>query len=64
MTMNNVDMKLKEGAVLSEKDVSDMACALRSVGVYFYSVCSDEEHPEELREVLNDGIDAVNRLFE
>jgi hypothetical protein len=24
----------------------------------------DEEHPEELREVLNDGIKAVNRLFE
>jgi hypothetical protein len=37
---------------------------LRSIGFYFYSVCGDEEHPEELREVLNDGIDAVNRLFE
>ena len=30
--MENIDMKLKEGVVLSEKDVSDMACALRSIG--------------------------------
>jgi hypothetical protein len=30
----------------------------------FYSVCGDEEHPEDLREALNDGIEAVNRLFE
>jgi hypothetical protein len=64
MAMDNIDMKLKEGVVLSEKDVLDMACALRSIGFYFYSVCGDEEHPEELREVLNDGIKAVNRLFE
>jgi hypothetical protein len=64
MAMENIDMKLKEGVVLSEKDVSDMACALRSIGFYFYSVCGDEEHPEELREVLNEGIEAVNRLFE
>jgi hypothetical protein len=64
VTMENVDMKLKEGVVLSDKDVSDMACALRSIGFYFYTVCDEEEHPEELREVLNDGIEAVNRLFE
>jgi hypothetical protein len=33
--MDNVDMKLKEGVVLSDKDVSDMAVALRSIGFYF-----------------------------
>jgi hypothetical protein len=64
MTMDNVDMKLKEGVVLSDKGVSDMAVALRSIGFYIYSVCGDEEHPEDLREALNDGIEAVNRLFE
>jgi len=62
--MDNIDMKLKEGVVLNKKDVSDMACALRSIGIYFYSVCSDQDHPEQLHEVLNEGIDAVNRLFE
>ena len=62
--MDNVDMKLKTGIVPSEKDVSEMACDLRSIAIYFYSVCSDEDHPEELREVLNSGIDTVNRLFE
>ena len=51
--MDNVDMKLKEGVVLSNKDVSDMAVALRSIGFYFYTICGDEEHPEALREALN-----------
>ena len=62
--MENIDMKLKVGVVLSDKDMSDMGSALRAIGFYFYSVCGDEEHPQELREVLNDGIEAVNRLLE
>jgi hypothetical protein len=57
-------MKLKEGAVLNEQDMSAMACALRSIGIYFYSVCSDEDHPEELHTVMDEGMEVVNRLFD
>ena len=62
--MTEIEMKLKDGIELTEADAARMACALKSVGVYFGLACDPEEHPKELRDVLDEGLEIVNRLYQ
>lgn len=62
--MPDVEIKLKEGAVLNIEDVAKIACALKSLAVYTSMACEEEDSPEELREIVDQGLDSINNLFE
>ena len=62
--MPDVEIKLKEGAVLNVEDVAKIACALKSLAVYTSMACEEEDSPEELREIVDQGLDSINNLFE
>jgi aryl carrier-like protein len=62
--MPDVEIKLKEGAVLNIEDVARIACALKSLAVYTSLVCEQEDSPDELRELVDQGLDSINNLFE
>jgi hypothetical protein len=56
--------KLKEGAELNVEDVAKIACALKSLSIYSSLACEDENSPEDLESVVNDGLAAIEKLFE
>ncbi len=56
--------KLKEGVTLEAEDVAKIACALKSLAIYTSLVCESEDNPEELQEVVDEGIETMNKLFD
>jgi hypothetical protein len=62
--MSDVEIKLKEGAELNVEDVARIACALKSLSVYTSLACEEEDSPEELREIVDRGLQSINKLFE
>lgn len=62
--MPDVEIKLKEGAALNLEDVAKIACALRSLAVYTSMACEQGDSPEELRELVDQGLDSINNLFD
>lgn len=56
--------KLKEGVTLEAEDVAKIACALKSLAIYTSLACENEDNPEELKEVVDEGLDAMNKIFE
>jgi len=62
--MSDVEIKLKEGAELNVEDVARIACALKSLAVYTSLACEEEDSPDELREIVDHGLQSINKLFE
>jgi len=62
--MSSPEIKLREGVELNIEDVAKIACALKSLSVYTTLACAEEDSPEELEEVVNEGLDAIQRLFD
>lgn len=62
--MSEVEIKLKEGAELNVEDVARIACALKSLAVYTSLACEEEDSPDELREIVDRGLQSINKLFE
>lgn len=62
--MSDVEIKLKEGAELNVEDVARIACALKSLAVYTSLACEEEDSPDELREIVDQGLQSINNLFE
>lgn len=62
--MPNVEIKLKEGAELNVEDVAKIACALKSLAVYTSLACEQEDSPEELKELVDQGLQSIDNLFE
>lgn len=62
--MSDVEIKLKEGAELNVEDVARIACALKSLSVYTSLACEEEDSPDELREIVDRGLQSINKLFE
>ena len=56
--------KLKENAKLDAEEVAKIACALKSLSVYTSIVCEEEDNPEELQQVVQEGLDAIENIFE
>ena len=59
----NSDCELKPGAELNIDDISKIACALKSLAMYSMLAYDHEDDPEELHEVVDEGLDAIERLF-
>ncbi len=62
--MSDPEWKLKEGAELNIDDVAKIACALKSLSAYTTLACAEEESPEDLEIIVDEGLDAINNLFD
>ncbi len=62
--MIDENWKLKEGAELNVEDVAKIACALKSLSAYTTLACAEQDSPEDLEEIVNDGMDSIENLFE
>ena len=62
--MSDKTWKLKEGVTLEAEEVAKIACALKSLAIYTALACENEDDPEELKEVVDEGITAMNKIFD
>ncbi len=56
--------KLRDGAELNVDDVAKIACALKSLSAYTTLACAEEDSPEDLDEIVNEGMDAIEKIFD
>ncbi len=59
----NTDCELKPGAELNIEDISTIACALKSLAMYSMLAYEHNDDPEELQQIVDEGLDAIERLF-
>ncbi|MDJ0808134.1 MAG: ribonuclease H [Gammaproteobacteria bacterium] len=60
----NDECRLKSGADLNIADVAKIAMGLKSLAVYSMLAYEHDDDPEELDEVVQEGLDAIDRLFD
>ncbi len=59
--------KLQPGVNLSPEvvdEVAKIACALKSLSAYTTFAVEREDCPEELRQTVDDGLEAMARIFQ
>lgn len=56
--------KVKGNKPIDPKEAAKMACALKSLAVYTAMACAEDDNPEELKKIVQDGLDAIDRIFE
>lgn len=61
--MSTEEWKLKEGVELNPEDVAKIACALKSLAAYTTLVCAEDDSPEDLQEIVNEGMQAIDKIF-
>lgn len=57
------DCRLKEGVELNLSDVEKIAIGLKSLAAYSMLAYEHDDDPQDLEGVVQDGLDAINRLF-
>ena len=62
--MSDKTWKLKEGVTLEAEEVAKIACALKSLAIYTSLACENEDNPEELQEIVDEGVTAMNKIFD
>lgn len=62
--MAEQNWKLKEGIDLDVDEVAKIACALKSLAVYDAMACAEDDNPEELKQIVEQGLEAIDRLFD
>lgn len=62
--MSDKMWKLKEGVTLEAEEVAKIACALKSLAIYTSLACENEDNPKELQEIVDEGITAMNKIFD
>ena len=62
--MSDKTWKLKEGVTLEAEEVAKIACALKSLAIYTSLACENEDNPEELQEIVDEGVTAMNKMFD
>jgi hypothetical protein len=58
---------LKEGVQIDAdvaEEVAKIACALRSLALYTALACDHEDDPKELQEIVDEGVKAMENLFD
>ncbi len=61
--MSKEDWKLREGVELDAEDVAKIACALKSLAAYTTLVCAEDDSPEDLQEIVDEGMQAIDKIF-
>lgn len=59
--------KLQPGVNMAPEvadDVTKIACALKSLSAYTSLVLEREDCPEDLQKIVDEGLDAMVRIFE
>lgn len=62
-----MNWKLKPGVNIAPaqvEDVAKIACALKSLSAYTTFVVEREDCPEDLQQIVQEGLDAMARVFE
>jgi translation elongation factor EF-1beta len=57
------ECRLRDGVELNLADVEKIALGLKSLAVYSMLAYEHDDDPEDLDEVVQDGLDAIDRLF-
>ncbi len=52
-----------KGSKIDPEDVAKIACALKSLAAYTSIALEEDDNPEELRQVVDDGLAAIERVF-
>lgn len=52
------------GAELNIGDVSKISLALKSLATYTMLVYEHDDDPEDLQDIVDDGLEAINKLFD
>lgn len=60
----NEECSLRDGVDLNLADVAKIAMGLKSLAVYSMLAYEHDDDPEELDEVVQEGLDAIDRLFD
>jgi len=62
--MSEPEIKLRDNVELNVEDVAKIACALKSLSAYTTLACAEDDSPEELEEIVNEGLEAIQKLFD
>ncbi|MEJ2424828.1 MAG: ribonuclease H [Candidatus Thiodiazotropha sp.] len=57
------ECSLRDGAELNLPDVEKIALALKSLATYSMLAYEHDDDPDDLEGVVQDGLDAIDRLF-
>jgi hypothetical protein len=60
----NEDCTLKEGVELNAEDITKIAIGLKSLAAYSMLAYEHEDDPADLEQVVQEGLDAIERLFD
>ncbi|OHC62093.1 MAG: hypothetical protein A2045_07130 [Rhodocyclales bacterium GWA2_65_20] len=58
--------ELRPGVEMSQdalESVAQIACALKSLSAYVTFVIEREDCPEDLQQIVDDGVKAIDKLF-
>jgi hypothetical protein len=58
------EMQLRPGVTLDVEEVVKIACALKSLAAYTALACEHDDDPEDLERLVDQGLMAIDRLFE
>ncbi|MEJ2592781.1 MAG: ribonuclease H [Candidatus Thiodiazotropha sp.] len=57
------ECRLKDGVELNLPDVEKIAIGLKSLATYSMLAYEHDDDPQDLEAVVQDGLDAIDRLF-
>jgi translation elongation factor EF-1beta len=57
------ECQLREGVELNLADVQKIALGLKSLATYSMLAYEHDDDPEDLDEIVQEGLDAIDRLF-
>ena len=57
------ECRLREGVELNLSDVEKIAMGLKSLAAYSMLAYEHDDNPEDLDEVVQEGLEAIERLF-
>ncbi|MES9972544.1 MAG: ribonuclease H [Candidatus Thiodiazotropha sp.] len=57
------ECQLREGVELNLADVEKIALGLKSLATYSMLAYEHDDDPEDLDEIVQEGLDAIDRLF-
>lgn len=58
------ECRLRDGMELNLPDVEKIAMGLKSLAVYSMLAYEHEDDPQELEDIVQEGLDAIERLFD
>lgn len=64
--LDKKNWKLQPGVAMSPEladNVAKVACALKSLSAYTTFAMEREDCPEDLRKIVEEGLDAMTRIF-